>query len=81
LIRGGFLNLLKAALSVQMPIKGFYQKLIAFADEIGSTECGELLKSIDYENKVFENVDMFIDKKEAKVSKDFKPRVLSPRPE
>ena len=54
LIRGGFTNLLKAALSVEMPIKGFYQKLIAFADEIGSTECSKLLKSIDYENAVFE---------------------------
>ncbi len=54
LIRGGFTNLLKAALSVEMPIKGFYQKLISFADEIGSTECSKLLKSIDYENAVFE---------------------------
>ena len=72
LIRGGFLNLLKAALSVEMPIKGFYKELIDFADEIGSTECSDLLKSIDYENKVFKNVDMFIDKKEAKASKDFK---------
>ena len=55
LIRGGCVNLLKAALSVEMPIKGFYKKLIAFADEIGSTECSVLLKSVDYENKVFEN--------------------------
>ena len=54
LIRGGCVNLLKAALSVEMPIKGFYKKLIAFADEIGSTECSALLKSEDYENKVFE---------------------------
>lgn len=54
LIRGGCVNLLKAALSVEMPIKGFYKKLIAFADEIGSTECSSLLKSVDYENKVFE---------------------------
>ena len=54
LIRGGCVNLLKAALSVEMPIKGFYQKLIEFADEIGSTECSALLKSEDYEHKVFE---------------------------
>lgn len=54
LIRGGFVNLLKAALSVEMPIKGFYKKLIAFAYEIGSTECSALLKSVDYENKIFE---------------------------
>ena len=54
LIRGGCVNLLKAALSVEMPINGFYQKLIAFADEIGSTECSALLKNEDYEHKVFE---------------------------
>ena len=54
LIRGGCVNLLKAALAVEMPIKGFYQKLIAFADEIGSTSCAVLLKSEDYEHKVFE---------------------------
>ena len=41
---------MKAALSVEMPIKGFYQKLIAFADEIGSTECSALLKSEDYDS-------------------------------
>ena len=55
LIRGGFINLLNAALSTQMPIKNFYQKLIAFADEVGSTECSALLRSVDYENKVFES--------------------------
>lgn len=54
LIRGGFVNLLQAALSSEMPIKGFYNELISFADEIGSTECSKLLKSIDYENIVFE---------------------------
>ena len=57
LIRGGFTNLLRAALSTQMPIKGFYQKLIAFADEIGSTECSALLRNEDFENKVFEEAD------------------------
>ncbi|MBO4787814.1 MAG: leucine-rich repeat domain-containing protein [Lachnospiraceae bacterium] len=57
IIRGGFVNLLKAALSTEMPIKGFYKKLIVFADEIGSKECSTLLKSIDYENKVFEKTD------------------------
>ena len=56
LIRGGFTNLLRAALSVEMPIKGFYQKLIEFAEEIGSTECSKLLKQTDYEHKVFEKV-------------------------
>ena len=69
LIRGGFTNLLKAALSVEMPIKSFYQKLIQFADEIGSTECGELLKSTDYENKTFE--PLVIAKKETSSNKDF----------
>ncbi len=43
LIRGGFVNLLKAALSVEMPIKGFYDKLIAFAEEIGSENCAAVL--------------------------------------
>lgn len=48
LIRGGFVNLLRAALSVKMPINAFYDKLIAFANDIGSTECAKLLESIDY---------------------------------
>ena len=52
LIRGGLVNLLKAALSVEMPIRSFYDKLIAFADEIGSTECAKLLKSVDYRSTV-----------------------------
>ena len=60
LIRGGFTNLLRAALSTPMPIKGFYQKLIAFADEIGSTECGALLRNEDYENKAFEKSDAVV---------------------
>ena len=45
LSRGGFVNLLKAALSVKMPIKGFYDKLIDFAKGIGSDECARLLES------------------------------------
>ena len=56
LIRGGFANLLKAALSVEMPIKSFYSKLIAFADEIGSSECARVLKSVDYENAAFAEI-------------------------
>lgn len=60
LIRGGFTNLLRAALSTPMPIKGFYQKLIAFADEIGSPECGALLRNEDYENKAFEKSDAVV---------------------
>ena len=79
IIRGGFTNLLKAALSVEMPIKGFYQKLIAFSDEIGSVECSKMLKGIDYENMSFPK-ELKEEKKEmgkAKAqtgSKDFKMR-------
>ena len=43
LIRGGFVNLLKAALTVEMPIGGFYDKLVDFAKEIGSDYCYEVL--------------------------------------
>ena len=57
LIRGGFANLLRAALSVEMPIKGFYGKLIAFADEIGSTECSSILKNTKYEDLKFTKVE------------------------
>lgn len=77
LIRGGFTNLLKAALTVEMPIKGFYRKLIAFADEIGSTECSKLLKDIDYENLTFarpepEKSKPKADKSKPKADKSFK---------
>ena len=57
LIRGGFKNLLEAALSVQMPITDFYDKLVEFAKEIGSTECYEVLKNTDYKNKTFDKVE------------------------
>ena len=70
LIRGGFVNLLNAALSVEMPIKGFYQKLISFADEINSTECSKLLKSVDYENKTFPKI-ILEKKKTSAASKAF----------
>ena len=43
IIRGGFVNLLRAALGVHMPIGSFYEKLMAFSKEIGSTHCFELL--------------------------------------
>ena len=43
LIRGGFVNLLKAALTVEMPIGGFYDKLVDYAKEIGSDYCYEVL--------------------------------------
>lgn len=56
LIRGGFKNLLEAALSVQMPITDFYDKLVEFAKEIGSEECYEVLKKTDYKNKKFEKI-------------------------
>lgn len=56
LIRGGFVNLLEAALGVQMPIADFYDKLSDFAKEIGSDACYELLKSTDYKNKAFDQV-------------------------
>ena len=71
IIRGGLKNLLEAALSVQMPIKGFYDKLIGFAKEIGSDECYEVLRNTDYKKKSFEK--MIIPEKAAKKgpSKDF----------
>ena len=57
LIRGGFKNLLEAALSVQMPISDFYDKLVEFARDIGSSECYEVLKNTDYKNKTFDKVE------------------------
>ncbi len=54
LIRGGFVNLLEAALSVEMPIKGFYDKLKVFAKEVGSKKCLELLEKTDYVGMSFE---------------------------
>lgn len=54
IIRGGFVNLLDAALSTQMPIADFYDDVVAFAKDIGSEACYELLKSADYKNKKFE---------------------------
>lgn len=54
IIRGGFLNLLDAALSTQMPIAEFYDDVVAFAKDIGSDACYQLLKSTDYKNKKFE---------------------------
>ena len=56
LIRGGFKNLLEAALSVQMPITEFYNKLLEFAKDIGSSECYDVLKNTDYKNKKFDKV-------------------------
>lgn len=56
LIRGGFVNLLEAALSVEMPIKGFYDKLKVFAKEVGSKKCLELLEKTDYVGKTFEKI-------------------------
>lgn len=44
IIRGGFVNLLRAALGVHMPIESFYEKLMAFSKEIGSAHCFELLE-------------------------------------
>ena len=70
LIRGGFKNLLEAALSVQMPITGFYDKLIEFAKDIGSNECYDVLKSTDYKNKTFDKVEAPAPKVSAS-SKDF----------
>ena len=57
LIRGGFKNLLEAALSVKMPITDFYDKLVEFAKDIGSTECYDVLKNTDYKNKSFDKVE------------------------
>lgn len=44
LIRGGFVNLLEAALTAEMPIDAYYDKLIDYADEIGSIYCCKVLK-------------------------------------
>ncbi len=44
LIRGGFVNLLEAALTAEMPIDAYYDKLIDYANEIGSTYCCKVLK-------------------------------------
>ena len=45
LIRGGFVNLLDAALRVHMPIEMFYGTLIELAQETGSTYCLAVLES------------------------------------
>lgn len=50
IIRGGFVNLLKAALNVAMPIKDCYDDLCDFAKEIGSDFCYKVL--IAEKNKV-----------------------------
>ena len=70
LIRGGFRNLLEAALSVQMPIADFYDKLVEFAEDIGSIECYEVLKQTDYKNKTFDAVQVAA-KEDVVSSKDF----------
>lgn len=76
LIRGGFANLLEAALSTQMPIIDFYDDLVSFAKEIESMPCYELLKDTDYKNKKFEVSTKKVGKSEKKidnkVSKAFK---------
>ena len=73
LIRGGFKNLLEAALSVQMPIAGFYDKLTEFAKDIGSNECYGVLKNTDYKNIKFDKVKPSPQKKAVApaASKDF----------
>lgn len=43
IIRGGFVNLLRAALGVHMPIESFFEKLMDLAKETGSTHCYQLL--------------------------------------
>jgi len=52
--RGEFVNLLEAALGVEMPIKGFYDKLQELAKEVGSPKCLELLEKTDYVGMSFE---------------------------
>ena len=44
LIRGGFVNLLKALLSAKPPIDGFIDKLCDFAKKLGSTYCLDVLE-------------------------------------
>ena len=58
LIRGGFTNLLEAALSVKIPgIEGFYEQLARFAYDIGSIPCLEIIygKREEFGVKSFEN--------------------------
>ena len=58
LIRGGFTNLLEAALSVKIPgIDGFYEQLARFAYDIGSIPCLEIIygKRETFGVKSFEN--------------------------
>lgn len=58
LIRGGFTNLLEAALSVKIPgIDGFYEQLARFAYDIGSIPCLEIIygKREEFGIKSFEN--------------------------
>ena len=43
IIRGGFTNMLAAALKIPMPIKDFYEDLCELAKNIGSIYCYELL--------------------------------------
>ncbi len=53
LIRGNMANLLSAALSAQMPIIPFFDKLILYAETVEAKECLQILKESDYKNKVF----------------------------
>lgn len=58
LIRGGFTNMLEAALSVKIPgIDGFYEQLARFAYDIGSIPCLEIIygKREEFGVKSFEN--------------------------
>ena len=58
LIRGGFTNMLEAALSVKIPgIDGFYEQLARFAYDIGSIPCLEIIygKRETFGVKSFEN--------------------------
>ncbi len=58
LIRGGFTNLLEAALSVKIPgIDDFYEQLARFAYDIGSIPCLEIIygKREEFGVKSFEN--------------------------
>ncbi len=56
LIRGNLVNLLRAALTAQMPIIPFFDKLIQYAESVGAKECLRALKESNYKNRVFKDI-------------------------
>lgn len=52
LIRGNMANLLRAALTAQMPIFSFFDRLIEYAEAVGAKECYQIIKESNYQNRV-----------------------------